>query len=366
MEQDEIVLEEGELSEDSDTYTPLERPADYSGTQPNPRFPVVAPESESETELQSSDSDSDSDCNRKKSKKPKIKLKPQLQQIKRKKYDIWSTRVQEDVLAETLNSCDVTIKDRSRDVESYSPFIHVDKTNNKRTRDDRRNPNVKSVGRAKSEEKVKGSTRKILDLSVTSSDSPEEIARDVANKLFEEKEELILRVISTLGVEKTILIFKETKRIEEEGGMLVMNQTRRRTPGGVFLFLVRHDYDITLEQRNRIFQDEKEKTKTMIKNKQKKKLKKLKDEIAASKNKLLPDLLTRAELLAKENNRVRKETDERDVINPPPTPETDGHENSGDGMDGVNGMDSFDNRRKYESYDDDFLDINCSNDMDLF
>jgi hypothetical protein len=73
------------------------------------------------------------------------------------------------------------------------------------------------------------------------------------------------------------------------------------------LFLVRHDYDITLEQRNRIFQDEKEKTKTMIKNKQKKKLKKLKDEIAASKNKLLPDLLTRAELLAKENNRVRKE-----------------------------------------------------------
>lgn len=131
----------------------------------------------------------------------------------------------------------------------------------------------------------------------------------------------------------------------------------------MFLFLVRHDYDLTHEQKNIIFEDDKEKTKIKLRNKQKKKLKKLKDEIAASKNKLLPDLLTRAELLAKENNRVRKETDERDVINPPPTPETDAHDNSGDGMDG-NGTDE--NRRKCETYDDDFLEINCSNDMELF
>ncbi|RZB39498.1 RNA GG bind domain containing protein [Asbolus verrucosus] len=366
MEQDEVVLEEGELSDDSDTYTPLERPANYSASQPNARFPVV-PESESETELQSSDSDSDSDCNKKKSKKPKIKLKPKLQQPKQKKYDIWSTRVQEEVLAETLNSCDVTIKDRSRSVETYDYLgSHFERKNNKRTRDDRYNPNIKSVGRSKSVEKVKGNARKIFDLAVNSTSSPEEIAKDIANKLYEEKEELILRVIDALGVDKTFLLFKETKRIEEEGGMLVMNQTRRRTPGGVFLFLVRHDYDITPEQKDKIFDDEKQKAKVMIRNKQKKKLKKLKEEIAASKAKLLPDLLTRAELLAKENNRVRKETDERDVINPPPTPETDGHENSGDGMEGVNGIDSLDSRRKFESYDDDFLDINCSNDMDLF
>ncbi|XP_044263188.1 phosphorylated adapter RNA export protein [Tribolium madens] len=365
MEQDEVVLEEGELSDDSDTYTPLERPADYSGTQPNPRFPVVVPESESETELQSSDSDSDSDSTNRKSKKPKIKLKPKLEQPKRKKYDIWSTRVQEDVLSETLNSCDVTIKDRSRDVETYDYSLsHFNRTNNKRTRDDRKNSNVRSVGRPKSQDRAKGHSRNIIDLTVTASNTPEEIAKDIANKLFEEKEELILRVLNTLGIEKTFSIFKETKRIEEEGGMLIMNQTRRRTPGGVFLFLVRHDNDLTQEQKNNIFDDEKEKSKIMMKKKQKKKLKKLKDEIAASKNKLLPDLLTRAELLAKENNRVRKETDERDVINPPPTPETDGgHENSGDGMDGGNGIDD---RRKCETYDDDFLDINCSNDMDLF
>ena len=178
-----------QLSDDSDTYTPLERPADYSGSQPNPRFPVVLPESESEAELQSSDSDSDSDCNRKKSKKPKIKLKPKLQQPKRKKYDIWSTRVQEDVLAETLNSCDVTIKDRSRDVESYDYLSH--RVSNKRTRDDRKNPQIRSVGRSRSHERTKGNARKIQELAVDGSNTPEEIARDVATKLSEEKEELI-------------------------------------------------------------------------------------------------------------------------------------------------------------------------------
>lgn len=182
-----------QLSDDSDTYTPLERPADYSGIQTNSRFPVDVPESESEAELQSSESDSDSDSNKKKSKKPKIKLKPKPVEPKRKKYDIWSTRVQEDVLSETLNSCDVTIKDRSRDVESYDYLSHlnINRTNNKRTKDDSKNPKLRSVGRPKSQERAKGNSRKILDLAVTDSNTPEEIAKDIANKLFEEKEDLI-------------------------------------------------------------------------------------------------------------------------------------------------------------------------------
>lgn len=198
-----------QLSDDSDTYTPLERPADYSGTQPNPRLPMLQ-ESESETELQSSDSDSDSDSNRKKSKKPKIKFKPKLQQPKRKKYDIWSTRVQEDVLAETLNSCDVTLKDRSRNVESYDYLSH--RISNKRTRDDRKNPNIRTIGRSKSEERVKGSSRKIFNLNVTASNTPEEIAKDVANKLYEEKEELICMYSSNLYSILLFLFFSKSNQ----------------------------------------------------------------------------------------------------------------------------------------------------------
>lgn len=96
--------------------------------------------------------------------------------------------------------------------------------------------------------------------------------------------------------------------------------------------------------------------------------------LAASKAKLLPDLLTRAELLACQNptRKVKDETEETDFVNPPPTPETDGHENSGDGMDGVpqpvmNGSDCLGTSRgTVNTYEEDFLDINCSNDMDLF
>lgn len=67
-------------------------------------------------------------------------------------------------------------------------------------------------------------------------------------------------------------------------------------------------------------------------------------------------------MLTNESNRERKETDERDVINPPPTPETDQHENSGDGSN----TDPDNERRKLNTYDDDFLDLGCSNEMDLF
>lgn len=59
------------------------------------------------------------------------------------------------------------------------------------------------------------------------------------------------------------------------------------------------------------------------------------------------------------------------MVNPPPTPETDCHDNE-NSMDGpplpvVNGGDSLENLRgKLNTYDDDFLDLGYSADMDLF
>lgn len=70
--------------------------------------------------------------------------------------------------------------------------------------------------------------------------------------------------------------------------------------------------------------------------------------------------------------KIKEQTDENEVINPPPTPETDGgHENSGeDNMEYpqpiVNGSDLSLSRGKLNSYDEDFLDLGCSADMDLF
>ncbi|KAG5879000.1 hypothetical protein JTB14_017410 [Gonioctena quinquepunctata] len=395
-QEDEIILEEGELSNDSDEYTPLERPQNYSVSQPQPRLPVNKL-SESE-QSQSSSSDSDSDSKTKKNKKPRIKLKPgvQAKNARRKKYDIWSTRVQEEVLSETLNSCDVSKRDRSRNVESYdytlgykyynedtdthdTPFgDEIDRKNNKRTRDDQKNTNFRQRKRSPSSEKVKGTKRIILDLNTDVNSDVESLAKDIANKLYEEKEDLISKVINAMGKKRAIEIFEETKSIEGDGGMQIMNQTRRRTPGGVYLFLVRHDYHITQAQKTEIFGEERQKYKQIIKAKQRIKAQKIKKEVAASRAKILPDLLIRAEAFVKQNTmRKVKETDESDFANPPPTPETDCHENSGDGMDEpspplLNGSDLLQNsslenaRGKLNTYDEEFLDIGCSADMDMF
>lgn len=163
-----------------------------------------SPESESDDNedglLSASDSDSDSDSKCYKAKKPKVKLKPKIckgAKSKQKKYDVWSTRAQEDVLSETLNSCDVTYKDRSRNVESYDYTLSMgykanERINNKRSRSDRKNGDIRLVQRSHSEENdVKGSARTLLDLVVTTENSAEEIAKDLANKLCEEKEDLL-------------------------------------------------------------------------------------------------------------------------------------------------------------------------------
>ncbi|CAH2005311.1 unnamed protein product [Acanthoscelides obtectus] len=366
--------------------------------QPTPRFPRNDYQSESEEEPQSSDTDSDSEPSLKQKKRPKIKLKPKSRRTtapKEKKYDVWSTRVQEDFLAETLNSCDVTSKDRSRNVESYDytlayklynkdkpeskPFVDQ-RRGNKRTVDDRRNSHFRQRRRSSSsdKEKKKGKPRIILDLAVGTDDSPDEIAKDIGNKLYEEKEDLILKVVQNLGKKRTFEIFKETKKIEEDGGMLIMNQTRRRTPGGVFLYLVRNDYHITPEQKRNIFGEDRKKNNRAAKERQKEMLKKVKMQNEAAKANLLPDLLSRGDLFAAKDGASHrlKETDENDsgFNNPPPTPETDANENSNDGVDAspsaslaehvVHEME--DKRGKLNSYDDDFLDISGSAEMDLF
>ncbi|KAF7280148.1 phosphorylated adaptor for RNA export isoform X2 [Rhynchophorus ferrugineus] len=394
MEQDQAELEEGEIQDDdTEVYVPLERPQNYASVIPQKRFPIVDNQySDSEEEQQSSGSDSDLETSNQRNKKvKKIKIVPKplkCRSEKNKKYDVWSTRAQEDVLAETMNSCDVTIKDRSRSVESYDYNLarqlyaeENSKQNYKRTRDDRKNVNFKPRKRSdSSERKIKGTSRVISDLTVDITNSVDDIAKDIANKLCEEREDLIIKVLNTIGKRRTIEIFDETKQIESNGGMLIMNQTRRRTPGGVFLFLVRHNSELTAEERKNIFNEDRQKYNKAVKDKKKEKIQKMKCDIEIERGKLFPELLTRAELFAtQDSTRKLKKTDESNCTNPPPSPETDNHE-SCDGMEsaslvaksqssillhsvGNNCMDST--RGKPTTYDEDYLDIGCDN-MDLF
>ncbi|KAL3286709.1 hypothetical protein HHI36_001204 [Cryptolaemus montrouzieri] len=91
---------------------------------------------------------------------------------------------------------------------------------------------------------------------------------------------------------------------------------------------------------------------------------------AEERAKLLPELFKRAEELMKD--RLKKEINASDVINPPPTPETDGHDNSCDDTEnlanlGCGAESPGKGRGELTMYEDDFLDLQCSNnEMDLF
>ncbi|CAG9766364.1 unnamed protein product [Ceutorhynchus assimilis] len=384
MEQDEQDLEEGEIEGDSDggevEYTPLERPKNYALAVPLKRFPEVSTrysDNDDEDESQSSHDDSDSDTSLRAKQSKKIKLKPlPKRQDRSKKYDVWSTRAQEDVLAETMISCDVSLRDRSRDVESYDYTIaqkyYAELENKqhgtKRTRDNMKSNTFLPKKRDQSEEEeFNGAPREISDLIVNSSNSVEEIVEDIASKLHEKRDDLILKVVQAMGKQKAIEIFKETRQIEIKGGMPIMNQTRRRTSGGIFLYLVRTDYHITPEQKKLIFDEERQIFKETIKAKKKKKHDALKKIVQKERTELLPDLLTRAELYANRNVK----TEEENCTNPPPSPESD-HQESAEIMEPqilpVKINENKDVRAgDLKTYDDDFLDISlCDNDMDLF
>lgn len=49
----------------------------------------------------------------------------------------------------------------------------------------------------------------------------------------------ITRAVNMLGIEWTQALRQEVEQIEAQGGMLVADGTRRRTPGGVYLFLLK-------------------------------------------------------------------------------------------------------------------------------
>ncbi|XP_050299471.1 phosphorylated adapter RNA export protein [Anthonomus grandis grandis] len=379
MDQDELSLEEGEIEDDNEEvgteYTPLPRPETYALDAPHRRFPEVSTKySDSEEDLQSSDSDSGSDCGvlkSKRAKKVKISKRPLPQrQGLNKKYDIWSTRAQEDVLAETMINCDVTLKDRTRDVESYDFSLAMKfyeqeentKQGTKRTRNDMKNGDFKPAKRKEST----GVPKEIPKLAVDCTNTLEEIAKDIADKLDEKRSDLILKTLEVMGAKSTIDVFEKTREVEREGGLPILNQSRRRTSGGVFLYFVRNHYHITPEQRNEIFGEDVQKYNKDKKRQRKKKMELLKAKAQLAREKILPSLVSRADLLL--NTTRKQDPDGDNCTNPPPSPESrDGMAPESKPVILSDLNDKLDNiRGELKTYDDDFLDISCENEMDLF
>merc|ERR1712212_29477 len=62
---------------------------------------------------------------------------------------------------------------------------------------------------------------------------------ELAAKLSEPKTQLMIGIVDMVGVEVALELFNKTKDIESKGGMMIKNGERRRTPGGVFMQILR-------------------------------------------------------------------------------------------------------------------------------
>ncbi|XP_050352448.1 phosphorylated adapter RNA export protein [Nymphalis io] len=390
-------LEDGEL-EDSDveegTYIPLARPEAF-----NPpslvNMQIQDEQSDEESVQESSGSDSDEEP-RRRPKRTKLRPRrpqPQTPSGKKDKYNIWCKALQEDLLTEDMVTCDVTKKSRYG-VESYDYTIkyrlnddyisnkkvftqsqeyrNKDQSTNKRSISDRANVKLRLGKRVNSELPLdeKKKPRILPDLLITTDRSTEQIANEIAEKLLEEKKDLLVRIVQVIGVSKAIEIYKETQRIEADGGMLVMNGTRRRTPGGIYFFLLKRDDDISHSMINKIFHEEQRENARKIKKTRAKSRQKVMEQLKQSlTDSELPSLLSRGEATVQSEH----------GSNPPPSPATDAREGSSDTdahshteqppspsrpCSPLPDRTSTRNIQQYE--DDDFLEVMCNDDMDLF
>lgn len=369
--------EEGELV-DSDveegTYKPLARPEAF-----NPpslvHMQIQDEQSDEGSPRESSGSESD-DEPRRRAKRTKLRPhRPPPQPDKKDKYNIWCKALQEDLLTEDMVSCDVSKKSRYG-VESYDYTIKYrlddnfinkkkiftnnddyddsERVSNKRRHEDRSNVKLRLGKRDSSHNRNdKLKPRILCDLVVSAEDTAENIADEIADNLSEDKKDLVGRIVQVVGANKAIEIYKETQKLEADGGMLVMNGTRRRTPGGVYFFLLKRDGDVSQEMINQIFTEDRKETQRKIKRARAKSrqtvMEQLKQSLTDSE---LPSLLSRGEATVQSEH----------GSNPPPSPATDARDCSSD----TDAPCDAPPRSPRDYDDDDFLEVMCNDDMDMF
>ncbi|EDW02489.1 phosphorylated adapter RNA export protein [Drosophila grimshawi] len=342
-----------------------------------------------------------------------------------KKYNVWTAALQEEALSENMRGCDVTRSSSDRNVENYDfPLkyrVNGENTlkrrlsNSSEEEETRSHPAHKrgrpstrpALDSCQREERqsVKqrigqrsrsrrghsstsggssdnsGEPRHILDLQETAGRDPSDVAREMANKLYEDKDELLVRVVKVLGIDVPLELYKETQRIEADGGMMIKNGRRRRTPGGVFLFLLKHHDKITPAHQKLIFADDRQnenksrkQIETLIRDRKVEELKKCLSE----KSTELPSLNARKEHYLQGAESIAQ-IQPGNLSNPPPSPV--GQEQSSPEYKtheiNINLVDSADlpstskaaltaaGLKELVSYDDDILDVNYGK-MDFF
>lgn len=348
-----------------------------------------------------------------------------------KKYDIWTAALQEEALTENMRGCDVTrngFNDRNVENYDFSLRYRLNGENSLKRRlsnstDDlsdsdqpqphtkRQRPSnrveTKSSSSSTSSKRsihdrlgkrrdVRGSRRSspnsgsdsnsydpkhIEDLEDIGDREAIEVAREMAIKLHEDKNDLLIRVLEVLGTDLPLKIYKETQRIEAEGGMTIKNGKRRRTPGGVFLFLLKHNDALTIEDSKAIFCEDRhndnKKRKDMTSKMRDRKVEELKKRLS-EQGAELPSLNTRKDLMLLGDEPNQKQND-GNLSNPPPSPEASeqslldlesipiNHVTNDVDIDTADKPSTSHGIKAniLKTFEDDFLDVNCG-DMDFF
>ncbi|XP_075168686.1 phosphorylated adaptor for RNA export [Haematobia irritans] len=341
-----------------------------------------------------------------------------------KRYDIWTAALQEDALTENMRGCDVTQNGfNDRNVENYDFSLHyrlnganslkrrlsgddISDSDQQQPQHKRQRPSSRGEHNSRSSSSSKNSVherlgkrrnnrrypstnsgsdsnsyepRLIEDIEDIGDRDTVDVAKEIALKLREQKDDLLVKIVEVIGIELSLKIYKETQRIEADGGMTIQNGLRRRTPGGVFLFLVKHNETISAEDQKAIFSEDRNKSnknlkaiKTIMRERKVAELKKCLSEQGAELN----TLSTRKDLLLM-GEELLKEQERGNLSNPPPSPEAAERSPEYKSLP-INFVtnDSVDLTEKpstshaavandLQTYEDDFLDVNCG-DMDFF
>ena len=81
----------------------------------------------------------------------------------------------------------------------------------------------------------------------------DDIGKEIADKLQEEKVDMIIDLIKILGRREVWNFFCQTQKVESEGGMVINNGARRRTAGGVLMHLLRNSEKEEIQRKAKDF-----------------------------------------------------------------------------------------------------------------
>lgn len=92
-------------------------------------------------------------------------------------------------------------------------------------------------------------------------DTDDIVIKEIVKQLNEQKSDLITRCVKVLGRKKCLELLYATQDVESNGGMWTEDGYRKRSPGGIFLQLIKRDETILSMQKKKIFIEDPEQKK---------------------------------------------------------------------------------------------------------